>query len=152
MCSSDIEQVLQFRHSRFNCAGEDREVHEKVWRTRRSCFASLYLLYCFDVLVAFAVVATYAYRWKVSTLSSQRYGYWILFKTIEINSGCPFVERYSSYSDVLPGCWSFVAVRSSLKRLITCSLIGIDLFLFRFRVSEKLGTKDMAFFKVGKIS
>ena len=141
MCSSDIEQVLQFRHSRFNCAGEDREVHEKVWRTRRSCFASLYLLYCFDVLVAFAVVATYAYRWKVSTLSSQRYGYWIHLKTVEINSGCLFVERYSSYSDVLPGCWSFVAVRSSLTRLITCSLIGIDLFYSVLGFRRSLGQK-----------
>ena len=128
MCSSDIEQVLQFRHSRFNCAGEDREVHEKVWRTRRSCFASLYLLYCFDVLVAFAVVATYAYRWKVSTLSSQRYGYWIHLKTVEINSGCPFVESYPSFSDVRRACRSFFAVRSSLKLLISCNLIGLDLF------------------------
>ena len=135
---------LQFRNSRFSRTGEDREVHEKVWRTRRSCcFPSLYLLYFFDVLVAFAfaVVITYAYLWMVSTLSSQRYGYWIHLKTVEINSGCLFVERYSSYSDVLPGCWSFVAVRSSLTRLITCSLIGIDLFYSVLGFRRSLGQK-----------
>ena len=131
MYSSDIDQALQFRNSRFSRTGEDREVHEKVWRTCRSCcFPSLYLLYFFDVLVAFAfaVVITYAYLWMVSTLSSQRYGYWIHLKTVEINSGCPFVESYPSFSDVRRACRSFFAVRSSLKLLISCNLTGIDLF------------------------